>query len=59
MLHLATHLLDLVLHLTDLSLPGLDLLLEFLDLVVQHKLELLQLLCEQRLTGLPERCRWI
>lgn len=36
--------LDLVLHSGDLFLLGLDLLLQLLDLVVQHKLELLQLL---------------
>ena len=36
--------LDLILHVGNLHLAGLDLLFQLLDLVVQHELELLQLL---------------
>ena len=43
-LELALHLLDLLLHLLDLVLARLDLLLQLLDLVVEHELELLELL---------------
>ena len=41
---LAVHLFDLVLHARDLGLARLDLPLELFDLVVEHELELLQLL---------------
>lgn len=44
LIYTRTRLLDLLLHVLDVVLPGLDLLLLLFDLVVQHKLELLQLL---------------
>jgi len=44
---------NLFLHVEDLGLLGLDLLLELFVLVVQHELDLLQLLrlCECRVPG--------
>mmetsp|Transcript_7948 Transcript_7948/g.26128 ORF Transcript_7948/g.26128 Transcript_7948/m.26128 type:complete len:276 (-) Transcript_7948:2756-3583(-) len=43
-LELLVHLLDLLLHLHNFDLARLDLLLQFFDFVIEHELELLELL---------------